>query len=54
MIVILIDVPLAHWLPDGVNTYCVVPTAPVLIDDGLQLPLIPLFDCVGNAGADEF
>lgn len=50
----LIVVLLAHWLPDGVNTYCVVPTTPVLIDDGLHDPLILFSDTVGSCGATEF
>ena len=41
----------AHWPVAGVNVYVLVPDAEVLIVEGLQLPLIPLVDVVGNTGA---
>ena len=40
--------------PEGVNVWVVVPAIPVLILDGLQVPLIPLFDVTGNVGAVLF
>jgi len=44
----------AHSPAAGVNVYVVVPTTAVLITAGLQVPLIPLADVNGRAGADEF
>ena len=38
----------------GVNVYVVVPVAEVLIVAGLHVPVILLFDVVGNAGGVEF
>jgi hypothetical protein len=34
----------------GVKVYTVLPTLVVLIEDGLQVPLIPSFDIAGSAG----
>ena len=51
--VILIVVAVAHWFPFGVNVYTTVPATPVLMLDGFQLPLMPLFDRVGKAGGVE-
>ena len=34
--------------------YVVVPTTDVLIEAGLQVPLMLLLDVTGNAGATEF
>ena len=42
----------AHWPAVGVKVY--VPLAVVLITAGLQVPVILLFDVVGNAGAVLF
>ncbi|MNS59647.1 hypothetical protein D3C72_926090 [compost metagenome] len=36
----------AHWFALGVNVYVVVA---VLLITGDHVPVIPLFDCVGNA-----
>jgi hypothetical protein len=36
-----------------VKVYVVVPTVEVLIVDGFQVPLILLFDVVGNACAED-
>jgi hypothetical protein len=54
-VVITIDIVVLvpHCPPEGVNVYVVVPTDPVLIVPGLQVPVIPLIDAVGNAGAVE-
>ena len=49
-----IVVTLPHWPAFGVNVYVVVPTAVVLITAGFQVPVMPLFDIVGNAGAVSF
>ena len=38
----------------GVKIYAVRPTSVVLIEEGLQVPLIPSFDVVGNAGTESF
>ena len=43
-----------HWLASGVNVYVVVPITDVLIVAGLHVPVIPLLDVVGNAGAALF
>src|SRR5678815_5020515 len=50
-IVISIDAGLAHSPAAGVNVYVVVPAAAVLIVAGFHVPVIPLLDSVGNAGA---
>ena len=34
---------------DGVKVYVLVPAAAVLIEAGLQVPAIPLFEVAGNA-----
>ena len=47
-------VVVAHCPLAGVNVYTVVPTLAVLIVAGLHVPVIPLLDVVGNAGAPEF
>jgi hypothetical protein len=44
----------AHWPLDGVNVYVVVPAVAVLIVAGLHVPVTPLLDVAGNAGALEF
>jgi hypothetical protein len=44
----------AHCPAAGVKVYVVVPVIVVLIVAGLQVPLIPLLDVAGNAGATEF
>lgn len=38
----------AHWPASGVKVYVTVPTMAVLIEDGLQVPVIPLFEIVGK------
>ena len=45
---------LPHCPALGVNVYVVVPIVDVLITTGFQVPVMPLFDVVGNAGATEF
>ena len=44
----------AHCPVAGVNVYVAVPGVDVLIDAGLHVPLIPLFDVNGKAGAVAF
>jgi acetyl-CoA carboxylase carboxyltransferase component len=44
----------AHWPAVGVKVYVVVPTTVVLMVEGDQVPLMPLTDVNGNAGAVEF
>ena len=50
--VIVVGAP--HWLVDGVNVYVDVPAEAVLIVAGLQVPVTPFVDVVGNAGAVLF
>jgi hypothetical protein len=49
---IVVGVP--HCPAAGVNVYVFVPTVAVLMVAGLQVPVIPFDDVVGNAGAEEF
>ena len=51
---ISIVVTAPHCPAFGVKVYVVVPIADVFITAGLQVPVIPLFDVVGNAGAVAF
>ncbi|MNS59648.1 hypothetical protein D3C72_926100 [compost metagenome] len=44
-VMVIVVLP-AHWFALGVNVYVVVA---VLLIAGDQLPVIPLFDCVGKA-----
>jgi hypothetical protein len=44
----------AHCPAPGVKVYVVVPAVAVLMVAGLHVPVIPLVDVVGNAGALEF
>jgi hypothetical protein len=44
----------AHCPAVGVNVYVVVPAVAVLIVAGLQVPVIPLLEVVGRAGAVAF
>jgi hypothetical protein len=44
----------AHCPAPGVNVYVVVPGVAVLMVAGLHVPVMPLFDVVGNAGAVLF
>ena len=53
LMVISIVVVVAQPDDVGVNVYVVVPVPDVLIVDGLHVPVILLFDVVGNAGAVE-
>jgi hypothetical protein len=53
-IVTLNVVVIAHCPPAGVNVYVVVPGVVVLIVAGLQVPVTPLLDVVGNVGAVLF
>ena len=52
--VMLSVVVVAHCPLSGVNVYVVVPAALVLIVAGLHVPVIPLLDVAGNAGAVLF
>jgi hypothetical protein len=52
--VIFIVNPRPHWPAFGVNVYIVVPTAEVLMVAGFHVPIIPLVEVNGNAGAIEF
>jgi hypothetical protein len=49
-----IVVTLPHWPAAGVNVYVAVPATEVLIIAGFHVPVIPLLDVVGSAGAVEF
>ena len=49
-----IVVAIPHWPAFGVHVYVVVPIADVLMVAGLQVPVIPLLDVVGNADAVLF
>jgi hypothetical protein len=49
---IVVGVP--HCPVDGVKVYVVVPGVAVLMLEGLHVPLIPLLDAAGNAGAVLF
>jgi hypothetical protein len=44
----------AHCPAAGVKVYVVVPVADVLITAGVQVPVMPLLDINGSAGATEF
>lgn len=44
----------AHWPVVGVKVYVVVPGVDVLMVAGFHVPVIPLLDVVGNAGAVAF
>ena len=52
--VMSIVVALPHWPALGVNVYVVVPMLVVLMVAGLHVPVMPLFDVVGKAGAAAF
>jgi len=54
VIVISIATAVAHCPASGVNVYVVVPTEAVLIVAGFHVPVIPLVDVVGKAGAMLF
>ena len=43
-----------HCPAAGVKVYNVLPTSTVLIEAGLQVPLIPSTDFVGSTGAEAF
>ena len=43
-----------HWPAFGVNVYVVVPVVDVFITAGFHVPVIPLLDVVGKAGAVAF
>ena len=51
---ILIVPVVPHCPAAGVKVYVVVPTVAVLIVAGLHVPVMLLFDVVGNAGAVLF
>ena len=46
--------PVAHWLAAGVKVYVVVPGVAVLMVARLQVPVIPLEEVPGKAGAVTF
>ena len=52
--VMLSVVVVAHCPLSGVNVYVVVPVAEVFITAGFHVPVMPLLDVTGNAGAPEF
>ena len=54
VMVIFIVVALPHWPALGVNVYVVVPSVEVLMVAGLQVPVMPLLEVAGNAGAVAF
>ena len=54
VITTLIVVGAPHWLEAGVNVYVEVPGTVVLIVAGFHVPVTPLVDVVGNAGAVLF
>jgi hypothetical protein len=54
VIVISIVTTDPHWPAFGVNVYVVVPIVDVFIAAGFHVPVIPLLDVVGSAGAVEF
>lgn len=54
VMVMSIVVGAAHWPVDGVNVYVVVPMLVVFMVAGFHVPVIPLFDVVGNIGAVAF
>jgi hypothetical protein len=45
---------LAHCPPDCVKIWVDVPTVEVLIVAGLQVPVMPFVDVVGNTGGTAF
>src|SRR5204862_5910041 len=51
MIVTGIVIGIPHWPPVGVNVY--EPEVVLLITPGFHVPVMPLFDVVGNAGGAE-
>ena len=53
-IVISIVAGTAHWPASGVKVYVVVPITDVLIVAGFQVPVMPLLEVVGKAGAVAF
>ena len=54
VMVMSIVVTLPHWPALGVNVYVVVPIVDVFITAGFHVPVTPLLDVVGSAGAVEF
>lgn len=54
VMVISIVVVLPHWPAFGVKVYVVVPSVDVLMVAGFHVPVIPLLEIVGNAGAVAF
>ena len=44
----------AHCPASGVNVYVIVPITDVFITAGFHVPVTPLFEAVGNAGAVAF
>lgn len=54
MISISIVVTIPHCPAFGVNVYVVVPMVAVLMVAGLHVPVMPLVDVAGNAGAVLF
>ena len=54
VITISIVTAVAHCPASGVNVYVVVPTEAVLIVAGFHVPVMPLVEVEGNAGAVPF
>ena len=54
VIVISMVTTVAHCPASGVNVYVLVPTEAVLIVAGFHVPVMPLVDVVGKAGAVPF
>jgi hypothetical protein len=54
LITISIVVTAPHWPAFGVNVYVVVPITDVFITAGFHVPVIPLLDVAGSAGAVLF
>ena len=48
------DALIAHCPAAGVNVYVVGPAVAMLMVGGLHVPVMPLLDVAGNAGAVEF
>ena len=54
LMVMLNEAVVAHCPAEGVNVYVVVPAVAVEIVAGFQVPVTPLFEVPGSAGAMEF
>ena len=54
VMVMLTVVATPHCPASGVNVYVVAPSADVVMVAGLQVPVMPLLEVAGNAGATLF